>query len=453
MYRQADHDLAKKAETTFQEAKITKIFEEERKQLARTLEREVAVVRRNTLARRDQILLKIIEAGDKERSWRYWLSDMNKRLTNLAGIKHFDFSDKTKAPKLDTQYSKSLDLKKKIGKLQDESELLGFGEVNYNIVKSQGDPKLFCSIKTSSIKLPTLAGRDASVQENLDEYKNRCSSYLKTLGELKTLYAYSRFQKSLLVQVSKKIETIREGQNNIKEQIAAVKKELKAAEKEFKDKSKTGTSEEVAKAAKKVKDYLEKLGKIKLIPEYQQKLKALIGDNAISDLEVQGAISKMEIQKSNLLQLAKTVSGAGDEVEPEKPEDKKFSLTVVSSLVSLGKVLEKNRNNPALMPLVLEKQRLSLEEERLKKEGARLSRSLKLLIRKQKSMLLEIEQVNLAALLSKNFLVDNNKRKCPIYWGALMDDFKSSNSECKKMIGPKFTGIYQWLDLRAGHAR
>jgi len=68
LYRQADHELAVRAEASFKEARVAESVRGERVVLDQLLGQELAVVRRHAAARRDARLLAIAGASDAQ-SW------------------------------------------------------------------------------------------------------------------------------------------------------------------------------------------------------------------------------------------------------------------------------------------------------------------------------------------------------------------------------------------------
>src|ERR1035437_487340 len=85
IYRQADSDLATKTEASFKSAKPSQMLTEERKQLDVLSERELAVVRRQTLALRDAWLIEIVGRANATNAANDLTTHIDERLLKLTG--------------------------------------------------------------------------------------------------------------------------------------------------------------------------------------------------------------------------------------------------------------------------------------------------------------------------------------------------------------------------------
>jgi hypothetical protein len=85
LHSPANQKLAERAQTEFQDAKITETMNEERSRLDELLKQELAAVRRLTLAGRDAAVVQIVAAGDIAGSWTAWKDDIHRRLQLLLG--------------------------------------------------------------------------------------------------------------------------------------------------------------------------------------------------------------------------------------------------------------------------------------------------------------------------------------------------------------------------------
>jgi hypothetical protein len=81
----ADQALAKDAHTAFTDAKLSNSVADERKVLDELLQRELAVVRRNTIARRDVHVLRFVDSSTAENSWGKLSGEINARRELLIG--------------------------------------------------------------------------------------------------------------------------------------------------------------------------------------------------------------------------------------------------------------------------------------------------------------------------------------------------------------------------------
>jgi hypothetical protein len=95
LHSEANYQIATKAQTAFDDAKLASSVAEERSRLNQILQRELAAVRRQTLATRDAHLLAILVGDDRNTSWDQFDRTVQGRLQELLG------ADTSVFPKLD----------------------------------------------------------------------------------------------------------------------------------------------------------------------------------------------------------------------------------------------------------------------------------------------------------------------------------------------------------------
>jgi hypothetical protein len=85
LHSEANYEVATKAQTAFDDAKLASSVADERTRLTQILQRELTAVRRQTLATRDAHLLAILVGGDFDTSWGQFDRAATGRLDQLLG--------------------------------------------------------------------------------------------------------------------------------------------------------------------------------------------------------------------------------------------------------------------------------------------------------------------------------------------------------------------------------
>lgn len=378
IHQPEDLQAAEAAQSHFKSTELDKTIVEERERLNSVLESELNIVKKHTLALRDQYLIFLIKNGYSAITWKKNLkNNIDKRIDNLG------VSSDTQAysDKLVTQIhnKKTID--------SDESKIL-FGW-------PAGGPNLKCSIK-NGLGIATKKQLEKLVEQQKFEYdrqKVACDKYIKSVKNFK------KETNKYTAQIQSITEAI--GATEVLMKIA--KKDFKTASDEYKEE--LNAKFELTDLTEGLKEKIDNLGEaINSIDKLEEKItqlpevKALNGvvanvNDIINKLKAKAKLASIEGKRQKLLGILDVIIKADPSLDEETEESKKLAkeLKIASLLATGAKALGKANSSTSISALQLEAENLRLDMLVQEKEEAILQSTLEILKNSEAALSEEIK--------------------------------------------------------------
>ncbi|WP_428267119.1 hypothetical protein [Haliangium sp.] len=366
LHSSKDHELAKQALTAFDDADLPASIEDEYGLLSEMLDRELAIVRRHTLAERDAVLIAIIGATDEDpsriKSWDYFDTKLNERERELVGG--------------DAQATAPLRNALALLPLH-ERNLAGHAH-DYDAIKRAGDPALTCPLPTGLD--PAKVSADA--RPSLEQYRDTCNQYLlatKTLRDFATAG-------SALAKVNLQLIEIDGYERAVKARAAVIDERYRELKKQL-----GGADPKAVDIGARLDDALNDINKG--IAPYDARVAEVRGTAeqlGVADLELVETITTLSEKRAAVDDLLRfLVSGRG-EPPIELSAREQLALEIARTVPAIAVELGQARKYPRTGALLLEAEHLRLTIEGLKKRLERATTRRDLLHRKRAAMIEEI---------------------------------------------------------------
>jgi hypothetical protein len=351
LYNPAEHELAKKAESSFKDAKLSQSLEEERKLAEKMLARELEVVRRHVLARRDLTIVTLLLADTKVEDFQRKVGD---RIVQLAG-----------------PAGQSDALVGMIAQLPTARQNVQLAEARYRvayraIVGGRKEPDLGkCPAQEDfpgldDHKLVGLQDAYDRLETNRQTYQNVAMQINESnSGEFGAL-------NTRIVNVEQELQKLESA-------IEHADIEYQDAKKRYDNELQSSQPPDVVQVARDLQDKLAALTR----PAMQaQKVLAAAG---VDDLGLSGAIKKLQAEYDNLNELLDAFVTGNGQAQPDSLPATKVRVRLAATLPSVFKEVGEALNYPQVGVLVLEANRLRIELESVRKRRQRAQTVLDLL--------------------------------------------------------------------------
>jgi hypothetical protein len=347
LYNKTNHEMAKKADSSFKDVGLSKSLVKERERLAEFLSQEIEVVRHQTLARRDAQLIAII--GNNKKSFNKFKETINERLLELV----------------DNDVEKFVEITNLIW--AQEQKLANIAQA-YNIFPEASKHPLSCSDKP----LPSV--KNNSLQAMINEYSDECNKYKELKSGLLGKGEYG--------ELTNTIQNVKTEQNGMAKELKARKGKYNAALEKYK--TLKAKPEEISNMAKDLSKRLEALDGPFSIGT--QSLKML----GLEDLKLIGQIEKLEEQRKSIGTIIDKISKGESISEPDAASDTKIDIRIASTIDSLSELYTKFNTYP-LNALILQNERLRIEIDGLKRRVVNAKEQLYLIEQKRDAIKLEVD--------------------------------------------------------------
>jgi hypothetical protein len=328
LYRPQNHQLATLASATFDEANLSEGLDEERALLEELLEREVEVVHRHTVARRDAHLRNIIGGSDSTTSWGS-LDALMSRLDRIAGG-----SDSVIVVA-------AISLPEFLNGLQRRLDL-------YLAAKEAGDPILTCSHGMVDRETDDVSATAAIV---FRQYQQDCRRYLEA---------------SDVIAISE-IGDVNDSIRLVSEQYALLRNDLRRASSEYADARgayteaiQLGDRGALQSLAQSLKESLDKSAQP--LDSVSQRIDATLSQLGFGDLTKARALQKIEEQRASVNAILEAIHDAGTDISVEPESETQLHLRIASFLPSLDPRIS-TLQFPQVSGLLLESERLRLARD------------------------------------------------------------------------------------------
>ncbi len=360
LYNKANHEMAKKADSSFKEVELSKSLIKERERLAELLSQEIEVVRHQTLSRRDAQLIAII--GNNKKSFNKFKETINERLLKLVG----------------SDVSKFVEITNLIW--AQEQKLANIVET-YNFLPEASKHPLSCSDKP----LPDV--EDGMLQAIRNEYSIECKKHNDLKSELSKLFGKGEYG-----ELANTIQNVKAEQKRMAKELKGRKKNYNVALKKYK--TLKAKPQEISKVAKDLSKRLEALDGPFSVGT--QALEIL----GLEDIKLIGQIEKLDEQRKSIGTIIDKISKGESISETDAASDTKVDIRIASTIDSLSQLYTKFNTYP-LNALILQNERLRIEIDSLKRRVANAKEQLSLMERKRDAIKLEADSLAEAAKFLK----------------------------------------------------
>jgi len=407
MYRPANHELAKTAQRAFQDAKVSETLSEERRLLDELRNDELAIVRGQVLAQRDQRLMALLNHPDRDASWTVLKQGIDEGIVAIGNA--------------ETLRAAASDL--------EETEVLLNSEADVYKLALRKDgakgPRLIDPTTGFGAHSPAMI-QPAELRVAYDGY---LSVYQQYEDERQQVTQSVTDPKSKLGRIQSAIESTQRGLSQLGRSKENWKQKFDNAKQAYKSALAQSEANQAAvtTAASKLRDLIEKTKPPSGV------------DNAISKIgldrlgEFMGGLEEQQASVNKLLDAFVKSSQSGKINAPENADaDVALSLTVASTLGAIAKELAEGLNYPQVTALLLESEHLRFQLELVESRVSRLKTRLALLKTKRSAVFSEYNYLTLAqqafAELKAKKLPSNNSDR------SLFEDFASGSSDAKILI-------------------
>ncbi len=367
LYNKANHEMAKKADSSFKDVELSKSLVKERERLAEFLSQEIEVVRHQTLARRDAQLIAII--GNNKKSFNKFKEIINERLLKLV----------------DSDVEKFVEITNLIR--AQEQKLANIAET-YNFFPEAAKHPLSCSGKS----LPSF--EDDSIQDMINEYSVECNKYKELKSEMSKLFGKGEYG-----ELANTIQNVKTERDNMAAELKTRNEKYNAALKIYK--TLKDNSQDFSAIAKELIKRLDALDGPFSVGT--QALKML----GLEDLKLIGQIEKLEEQRKSIGTIIDKISKGESISETDAASDTKIDIRIASTIDSLSQLYTKFNTYP-LNALILQNERLRIEIDGLKRRVVNAKEQLYLMERKRDAIKLEVDSLVEAA----KYLRFAEQKKC-----------------------------------------
>jgi hypothetical protein len=355
LYDGGNHDLALQARDAFAKADLAGSVQGEFALLEEMLAREIEIVGRHTLARRDSHLVAIIGATDAEHSWRFLEDAIAARLGDLAG----------------RDEARSAALREAISLLPVYRARVEEHRLLYDAARRTGDPSVSCPLP-SSFDATRIS---PEARPFFDLFRKACG---KLEAARRTLHDFD-VEGSLFGEVNRDLVAAADLTRVAGEQAALVRR----AHAELREKIEARTMEDPPI------DVTSEVGKAR--EALDERLSQLISAGE----KLAGALERLGLGDLRLDLLGYVVDGDGDPPEG-LPDGVRLRLEMVRALPAIATELRSGLRYPRVSSLLLEAERLRLSIEHLRSRLARAGRRVDLLRRKREAMADELAELTRA---------------------------------------------------------
>lgn len=392
LYRAEQHELALRAETAFREAKLSEAVRGERAVLDQLLEQELAVVRRQTVVRRDARLLALTTATSDSGSWISLQREVAARLLELSGG----------AADVYALLDASVDI-------VDERSAMDASEREYELFRQPDDPSLACPAPSAG-KTPGQA--DARVP--FDAFQRRCERYLAAqtvvsgFGQPDTEFGRAN---ALIVATERARDAANADAASLKAGAAQAKRAYDAA-------VKAGKRDELREAEERLAS---------LLGEADKPIEAATAlDEQFRDLALAPTIAKLEARRESIGRIVDALLSKGGDASGTPPGELQSELAVAKAAGAMQGYITAARY-PEVSVLLLESESLRLRLEAARLRLANAEARLELLRGRRDALIAEVRALN-QARMTLDLLTKDGCRT-----GALTDDFRKGNAKCREL--------------------
>ncbi len=343
-------------------------IEAEREHLALILEQELELVQQHTLARRNALLVFIIDVGKHLNPWDFLKEDIKNRIRELG----LD---------MDT-------LQKTVTDLSQQNIILGHllaatDHWELNRKNNPALPRLTCTLKNGKPPAPKFMNSIEKI--DYDHYCKTCEKYLDV--------ATPKFGNKEL------IKRIKDAQCAVKNQIKEYKDKYYLARYAFADALKKRDESEIAERAKAFRSSIKRFGKLpdKIcdLEELKDAKKALeaagfLGLNEIIDnFNSEATIARLGVELEQILAMLSAIVDANSSILRDAAASESVG-DAIGLLATIGKALERAENYPPVSKLQIQAEQLRLNIVAAQRSKALCDRALALIEKTQEARVQEL---------------------------------------------------------------
>lgn len=394
LHNEANYQVATKAQTAFDDAKLASSLAEERSRLAQILQRELAAVRRQTLATRDAHLLAILVGDNRNASWGEFDRTVQGRLEELLG------ADTSVFPKLDNALTR----------LKSAQERLRDAEFAYRTLRpGPGDPALTCPPPTPGSSGPPKLSSER-LQAIYDAYSVECAE----ITTQKTIISPAGATGSKWQKLALELADADAQQRATTKKVEQTKKDYEKAKKDHEAAIKAADASAIQAAATVLKSKLDELG--------------LLG--------AAGQIAALQQQVAAIDGVLDALTKDVDSSKPASDPSQQTYLRIASFLPSLEKRIGAAYNYPTVVPLLLAAEHLRLQLAAAQQTLATQTTRLNLLRKKLDAMAAEMSLLNTASrwMTGVDTLADQKTKHPCKRTAALVVDYGGWAPNCQEQV-------------------
>lgn len=369
LYNPAEHELAQKAESSFRAAKLSESVAAERELMAKMLERELDVVRRHVLARRDLTLVDLLQ----NRSNGDFLAEVNGRIVELAVSRSTaEVPDPAAAaePLLDAVLA--VDRAEETRRIEEARY-----RINYRtLAPGAGEPDL--SKPPTAETLPGVnAGALPGLQfsfKQMDKWRREHQRLLDTILS---------HPDGAFGEVAARLNELEESRRSVEREAATLAAEYRQAKSRLDAETERPGEDDLKALAESLR---EKLAALETLGGRADDAQEILRKANLDGLNLAGLVESLRERQAAVQELLDAVVDEDGQAQPDASPSAARRLRVAAALPSVYRDLTAGDRFPKVGVLVLESNRLRLELEAAERRMATSRRMMELLRLKRDHM-------------------------------------------------------------------